>query len=158
MHDSNDGGVPALTVDWVSGEGSIDLGERLDNAAPGFRRDVLSDWRNQIDALCSEAEAELYPERREQQVRDQRAQNSRRRRLCERLSGQSILHAEPLVNGDVLLHLASGHAVVLYARHEDVKIDLVEDAVHARRHATRDGTGDWYVREDAHAAHADGAN
>ena len=150
MHDDDDSGPPALTVDWVSGEGGIDLGERLANAAPGFRRDVLSDWRNQIDSLCSEAEAELHPERREQQVRDQRAQNSRRRLLCERLSGESIVLAEPLVNGDVLLHLASGRAVVLYARHEDVKVDVVEDASHARRHATRDGTGDWYVREDPH--------
>jgi hypothetical protein len=150
MHDGWDGGMPALTVDWVSGEGDIDLGERLANAAPGFRRDVLADWQDQIELLRNEAEAELYPERREQQVRDQRAQNSRRRQLCERLSGQSIVLAEPLVNGDVLLHLQSGHAVVLYARHEDVKIDVVEDAAHARRHATRDGTGDWYVREDMH--------
>ena len=144
-----DGGLPAVSVDWVSGEGDVDLGERLAEAPAGFRRDVLSDWKDRIDALLKEAEAELHPERQEQQAKAQRLDNSRRRRLCERLSGQAILLAEPLVNGDVLLHLVSGKTVVLYARNEDVKIDTVADAAHARRYAKQDGTGDWYVREDA---------
>lgn len=150
MGDDNGGSLPALTVDWVSGEGAVVLGERLAKAAAGFRRDVLSDWKDQIASLTVAAEAELHPDKRDQRVRDQRAQNSRRRKLCERLSGQTILLAEPLVNGDVLLHLVSGRTVVLYARHEDVKFDVVTDAAHARHHATRDGTGDWYVREDGH--------
>lgn len=148
--DDNSGDLPALTVDWISGEGNVELGERLAAASPSFRRDVLADWKGEIDALSNEADAALNPDKREQQERDQRTQNSRRRQLCERLSGQTILHAEPLVNGDVLLHLVSGKTVVLYARHEDVKFDVVADAAHARRHATRDGTGDWYVREDMH--------
>ena len=58
-------------------------------------------------------------------------------------------HAEvqSLLNGDVLLHLSDGDAVVLYAYDEDVKLEAV-DAQRARSHAAQAGTGDYYVREE----------
>ena len=145
---------PKLRVDWDCGQGELHASERFNASPPTFRRDVLSDWKQAIDALFDAADAELQPDRRERVVRDQRVHNERRRQLCEQLSGQAIVLAEPLVNGDVLLHLQSGRAVVLYARREDVKIDVVSDARRARRYATEDGTGDWYVREDAPEDHA----
>jgi hypothetical protein len=141
--------MPSLSVDWDSGEGDLRLGQRLAAAAPRFRYDVLADWRDRIDLLRDEAAAQADPDRRERELHRQREHNARRRELCEHLGGVTIAMAEPLVNGDVLLHLASGQAMVLYARHEDVKLDRVADAAHARRYALQDGTGDWYVREDA---------
>jgi hypothetical protein len=129
-------------VDWDSGEGDLQLGRRLAAAAPRFRYDVLADWRDRIDLLRDEAAAQADPDKRERELQRQREQNARRRELCEQLSGVTIAMAEPLVNGDVLLHLASGQTVVLYAR-----LDRVADAAHARRYALQDGTGDWYVRE-----------
>lgn len=141
--------LPEIAVDWATGEASVRIGSRLEASAARLRHDVLSDCKRDIDALLDAAEAALWPERRDRVAAEQRSQNARRRELCERLAGQTIAAAEPLVNGDVLLHLASGRHVVLYARHEDVKIELVDDARRARRHADEHGTGDWYVREHA---------
>lgn len=139
---------PSLTVNWDSGEGDLALGRRLENAPASLRRDVLLDWQHQIELLLKITEAELHPERAARKARQQRELNTLRRMLCERLSGQVIELAEPLVNGDVLLHLRSGRTVVLYARHEDVKFDVVTDVMHARRYAMKDGTGDYYLREE----------
>lgn len=150
--DSDDG--PVWQVDWECGVAEFEPGERLDSAPAEFRRDVLSDWKTAIDALLGEAVAELEPDRALRHARDQRVHNHKRRRLCEQLSGQTIVLAEPLVNGDVLLHLQSGRAVVLYAHREDVKLDTIADAAAARRYAVGHGTGDWYVREDAHEERA----
>lgn len=139
--------LPRVSVDWATGEASVSLGQRLEAAPTRMRHDVLADCKRDIDALLDATEAELWPERRDRVAAEQRKLNARRRELCERLAGQTIAMAEPLVNGDVLLHLASGRAMVLYARHEDVKVELVDDARSARRLANEDGTGDWYVRE-----------
>lgn len=139
--------TPALRVDWVSGEGSVCLPEPLAEAPAGFRYDVLADWKDQIELLYRDAEAAAYPERRSRQLHTQRVLNERRRSLCERLAGHTIVMAEPLVNGDVLLHLATGKAVVLYAHREDVKLEVVNDVAHARGLAAADGTGDFYLRE-----------
>ena len=38
--------------------------------------------------------------------------------------------------------------VDLFARDEDVKLDVVNDVEHARRFADKAGTGDHYLRED----------
>lgn len=141
--------LPELTVDWASGEGDLRLGERLGAAAPRFRYDVLSDWKDRIDLLRDAAASLAFPERRERQIHHQRSHNARRRELCEQLTGASIVLAEPLVNGDVLLHLQSGQTLVVYAQHEDVKLDRVADAAAVRRHALQDCAGDWYVREPA---------
>ena len=140
--------APALHVDWESGEGRIHLGE-LAQAPARFRRDVLVDWKGEIEHLLGAVEADLHPEKQREQTGDQRAQNRRRRLLCERLSGATIQLAEPLVNGDVLLHLADGSAIVLFARGEDVKLQRIDDPADARLHASRAGTGDLYLREDA---------
>ena len=144
--------APALKVDWESGEGDLDLGERLRNAPARLRYDVLADWKDEIDLLFRDAEAELYPEKRDLQVEYQRANNLRRRALCERLSGHTVEMAEPLVNGDVLLHLQAGRTVVLYAFHEDIKLDVVTDVRHARRYAAQSNTGDYYLREEPQEA------
>lgn len=146
MKDSTTG----LTIDWESGEGGVCLGEAFAKAPARFRFDVIADWKDQIERLFSAAEAELYPDKRDQRAHYQRAQNTRRRELCEKLAGHTIELAEPLVNGDVLLHLRAGKTVVLYANDEDVKIDVVADVSHARRFASKDGTGDYYVREETH--------
>ena len=139
-----------LTIDWDSGEGGVRLSEAFGKAPVRFRHDVLADWKDQVDRLFATVEAELYPDKRDQLAHYQRAQNTRRRELCEKLAGHAIELAEPLVNGDVLLHLRSGKTVVLYANNEDVKVDVVADVTHARRFASRDGTGDYYVREETH--------
>jgi hypothetical protein len=144
--------TPALQVDWESGEGTVRLPLPLAAAPASFRYDVLGDWKDQIELLHRDAEAAVYPDKRRRELQSQCVQNERRRLLCERLAGHTIVMAEPLVNGDVLLHLASGRAVVLYARAEDVKLDVVTDADHARRLAAQDGTGDFYLREDRPAA------
>jgi hypothetical protein len=140
----------ALTIDWESGEGGVRLATTFEHAPLRFRYDVLSDWKDQIDRLFSQVEGELYPGKRDQRAHYQRAQNTRRRELCERLGGHTIEAAEPLVNGDVLLHLRGNKTVVVYANNEDVKIDVVADVAHARRFASKDGTGDYYVREETH--------
>jgi hypothetical protein len=137
-----------LTIDWDSGEGAVRLAEAFGKAPARFRYDVLADWKDQVDRLFATVEAELYPDKRDQLAHYQRAQNTRRRELCEKLAGHTVDLAEPLVNGDVLLHLTSGKTVVLYANNEDVKIDVVADVAHARRFASRDGTGDYYLREE----------
>jgi hypothetical protein len=137
-----------LTIDWESGEGGVRVGADFRKAPARFRYDVLADWKDQIDRLFATAEAELYPDKRDQLAHYQRAQNTRRRELCERLAGHTVDLAEPLVNGDVLLHLSTGKTVVLYANNEDVKVDVVADVAHARRFASRDGTGDYYLREE----------
>lgn len=147
MNDNDDTG---LFIDWESGEGHLRLGAAFEGAPARFRFDVLSDWKDQIDRLYSHVENELYPEKRDQRAHYQRAQNTRRRELCERLAGHTIEAAEPLVNGDVLLHLKAGKTVVVYANNEDVKIDVVADVAHARRFAQKDGTGDYYVREETY--------
>ena len=144
--------VALLTVDWESGEGGVDIGSLLDEVAPRIRRDVLADWKARIDQLHAQAEAQLEPdlhERLAHAVRRQCSYNGVRRLLCERLGGQQISMAEPLVNGDVLLHLGNGKTVVLYARHEDVKVAVVPDVTHARRLAAADATGDYYLREES---------
>lgn len=140
--------APALTVDWDSGEGGLRLGGQLADAPARLRYDVLCDWQDQIELLVRQAEADLYPQRRLDTLRSQRLQNRRRRQLCERLGGQTIAQAEPLTNGDVLLHLRGAPAVVLHARAEDVKMETIHDAAHARRLAAADGHGDYYLRED----------
>ncbi|HSN32129.1 MAG TPA: hypothetical protein VLU41_05555 [Ideonella sp.] len=137
-----------LTIDWDSGEGGVRLGAAFEKAPARFRHDVLSEWKDHIDRLVAAVEAELYPDLREQRAHYQRAQNTRRRELCEKLAGHTVDVAEPLVNGDVLLHLRAGKTVVLYANNEDVKVDVVADVMHARRFASKDGTGDYYVREE----------
>lgn len=139
---------PVLRVDWACGLGEFEPGDRLDEAPAEFRRDVLRDWKDAIDAMLDEADTEIEPDRSVRRTRDQRAQNAKRRQLCERLTGETIELAEPLVNGDVLLHLRGGQTVVLYAQREDVKVDTVTDAAAARRYAHEHGTGDWYVREE----------
>lgn len=139
--------APALGVDWASGEGSLALPPPLAEAPAAFRYDVLSDWKDQIELLHRDAEAALYPERRRRALDAQLQLNERRRSLCERLAGHRIEMAEPLANGDVLLHLGSGKALVLYAHREDVKLEVVADTGHARRLAAADGTGDFYLRE-----------
>lgn len=141
--------TPGFTVDWECGEGSVCLPRPLAEAPPGFRYDVLVDWKDRIDRLHRDAEATLYPDKRGRELQSQRVNNERRRVLCEALAGHTIVMAEPLVNGDVLLHLQTGKAVVLYARGEDVKLEVVADPGHARRLAARDGTGDFYLREGA---------
>jgi hypothetical protein len=141
--------TPVLKVDWDCGEGSLSLPRPLADAPAGFRYDVLADWKDQIEGLYRGAEAELYPEKRSREMQSQRVQNARRRALCERLTGHTIVLAEPLANGDVLLHLGSGKAVVLYAHDEDVKLEVVADPGHARRLAAQAGTGDFYLREQA---------
>jgi hypothetical protein len=146
--DDKDG--TALTIDWDSGEGGLRLAAAFERAPLRFRYDVLADWKDQIDRLFGQVENELFPEKRDQRAHYQRAQNTRRRELCERLAGHTLETAEPLVNGDVLLHLKGGKAVVVYANNEDVKIDVVADVGHARRFASKDGTGDYYVREETH--------
>ena len=98
--------------------------------------------------LLELAVSELEPHRRTEELRLQRERNLRRRLMCERLEGQTIVMAEPLVNGDVMLHLGNGETVVLYAYDEDVKLEHVNPA-RARRHAEEAGLGDYYVREDA---------
>lgn len=138
---------PALHVDWETGEGELVLG-RLAGHPAAFRRDVLRDWIHQLEAALFTAEDELQPQKREEAVHDQRFQNARRRAMCERLSGARVLVAEPLVNGDVLLHLQGGETVVMFARHEDVKFNVVRSADRARHFAATDNTGDYYVRED----------
>lgn len=140
---------PALKVDWECGEGSVHLGGMLRDAPVRFRYDVLSDWKDQIDHLLREAHRGLYPEQQTQTLHRQRAHNARRRKLCATLSGQTIEMVEPLVNGDLLLHLRSARTVVLYASHEDVKLDVVTDVSHARHYASQDNTGDYYVREES---------
>lgn len=139
---------PALEVDWECGEGRLHLGSRLLEAPARLRHDVLSDWKDQVEQLLRETEHSLYPDRRSELLRRQRVENARRRTLCARLSGQTIRLVEPLVNGDLLLHLGNGRTLVLYAAHEDVKVDVVGDPAHARAHAQRDNTGDYYVREE----------
>src|SRR4051794_32680416 len=99
---------PALQVDWESGEGQVCLGEQLTQSHPRFKYDVLADWKVQIDQLLGACEADLYPQRRLERTRVQRLNNRRRRSVCEALSGATVELAEPLVNGDVLLHLANG--------------------------------------------------
>ena len=136
-----------LSVDWESGEGRLDIGTLLAQAHPRLRRDVLADWKDEIERLLAEAEAALQPDRHDAELAQQRQRNLRRRRVCDALEGQTLQMAEPLVNGDVLLHLSDGHAVVLYAYDEDVKLEAV-DAQRARVHAAQAGTGDYYVRED----------
>lgn len=143
--------MPALHVDWETGQGEIDLG-RLADLPAAFRRDVLRDWQRQIEQELFRVENELQPEKRADALHDQRFQNARRRAMCERLSGAHVLLAEPLVNGDVLLHLQGGDTVVMFARHEDVKFNVVRDADRARHFASTDNTGDYYVREDYAAA------
>lgn len=142
-------GVALLTVDWQSGEGALELGDLLESAPLAFRRDVLADWQAQIGVLLAQAQAQLYPEDREELVRRQRLHNGLRRELCEGLGGQRIELAEPLVNGDVLLHLQGGSRVVFYAHREDVKVEVVANAAEARSLAAADATGDYYLRESA---------
>lgn len=137
----------ALTVDWESGEGRVEIGTALAQAHPRLRRDVLADWKDEIEALLAEAEGALKPDQQDAELVRQRERNQRRRLMCETLEGRTIRLAEPLVNGDVLLHLSNGTAVVLYAYDEDVKLEAVE-ADRARLHAAKAGTGDYYVRED----------
>lgn len=139
--------LPALHVDWESGAGELQLG-RLADMPAAFRRDVLQDLQRQLDQLCFAAESELDPGKRIDALHDQRWQNARRRAMCEHLSGATILLAEPLVNGDVLLHLQGGRTVVVFARHEDVKFNVTKDADRARHFAASDNTGDYYLRED----------
>lgn len=136
-----------LMVDWESGEGRLELGSALAQAHPRLRRDVLLDWKDQIEALLAEAESALQPDQHDVELTQQRLRNQRRRAVCEKIEGQTIRLAEPLVNGDVLLHLADGHVVVIYAYDEDVKLETV-DAHRARAHAAKAGTGDYYLRED----------
>ena len=143
------GEVALLRVDWESGEGEVELGGLLDGAPPRFRRDVLKDWKQRIDMLLAEAEDALHPGRDAERLRAQRGHNGLRRRLCEQLAGQRIEAAEPLVNGDVLLHLQGERHVVLFARDEDVKLEVVADLAHARRYAARQVHGDYYLREEA---------
>ena len=139
--------MPALRVDWETGEGEIDLG-RLAQMPAAFRRDVLRDWQRHIEQALFRAEDELQPDKRMDALHDQRFQNARRRAMCERLSGAEVLLAEPLVNGDVLLHLRGGDTVDMFARQEHVQINVVRHADRARHYATTDTTGDYYVRED----------
>ncbi|AKJ28094.1 hypothetical protein [Caldimonas brevitalea] len=140
--------VPAaLTVDWESGEGRLQLSEELAKAPARFRADVLADWKDELERLLAAAEAALEPRKQEQEIARQRQRNQQRRRLCEELAGQTVELAEPLVNGDVMLHLANGSALVLYAYDEDVKLETV-DPVRARLHAQKGCAGDTYVRED----------
>lgn len=139
---------PTLNVDWESGEGRLQMGERLGRAPAGLRQDVLNDWKVEIEALLRATEHELAPDRPQVRLQSQRIQNTRRRMLCERLAGMTIEMAEPLVNGDVLLHLSNGRSLVLFARDEDVKLDVVNDVDHARRYAEKAGTGDHYLREE----------
>ncbi|MCM5679514.1 hypothetical protein M8A51_08215 [Schlegelella sp. S2-27] len=136
-----------LSVDWESGEGRLDIGTLLAQAHPRLRRDVLADWKDEIERLLAEAQTALQPDQHDVELVQQRQRNLRRRLVCEKLEEQSIRMAEPLVNGDVLLHLSDGQAVVLYAYDEDVKLEAV-DAQRARAHAAEAGTGDYYVRED----------
>jgi hypothetical protein len=142
--------LPELSIDWDCGTAELRLGRRLDGAPARLRADVLADLREQVDGLLREALGAADPAERPRRLEAQRRENARRRGLCERLAGHTIAHAEPLVNGDVLLHLLSGRAVVLYARDEDVKLEVVDDPAHARRHAANDGTGDFYLREAGH--------
>jgi hypothetical protein len=139
--------LPTLCVDWESGAGTVELGNRLENAPPRLRWDVLMDWRLQIDHLLIEADRALHPEHRSLQTQVRYDQNARRRLVCEQLSGQTVVCAEPLINGDVLLHLRGGRHVVVYAHDEDVKLEVATSAAHVRRHAAGHGTGDFYVRE-----------
>lgn len=141
------GETALLRVDWESGEGEVELGGLLDGAPARFRRDVLKDWKQRIDMLLAEAEDALHPGRDAERLRAQHGHNGLRRRLCEQLGGQRIEAAEPLVNGDVLLHLQGGRHVVLFARDEDVKLEVVSDLGHARRYAARQAPGDYYLRE-----------
>jgi hypothetical protein len=138
---------PEVAIDWDCGSAALSLGRRLAGASARLRADVLADLRDQVEALLGEARAEADPEEPTRRRVSQQRENARRRQLCERLAGHTIQHAEPLVNGDVLLHLLGGRALVLWARHEDVKLDVVDDPMHARRHAANDGTGDFYLRE-----------
>ncbi|MBA3596936.1 MAG: hypothetical protein H0W40_06110 [Methylibium sp.] len=144
-----DNSTPGFKVDWDCGEGGVCLPRPLAEAPAGFRYDVLADWKDRIDRLHRDAESALYPDKRSRELQSQRVQNERRRLLCERLSGRTVVMAEPLVNGDVLLHLDTGKAVVMYAHAEDVKLEVVADAGHARRLAAQDATGDFYLREDS---------
>lgn len=144
-----DAGVALLTVDWQSGEGALELGDLLEAAPLAFRRDVLADWQAQIGMLLAQVQAQLHPEDREELVRRQRLHNGLRRELCEGLGGQRIELAEPLVNGDILLHLQGGSRVVFYAHREDVKVEVVANAAEARSLAAADATGDYYLRESA---------
>ncbi len=136
-----------LMVDWQSGEAMLDLSERLRAAPAELRRDVLLHCLDDAEALLRDTDRAVDPHRPERRMQQQRLQNERRRALCERLAGQTILAAEPLVNGDVVLHLACGKYVVLYAHAEDVKLDVVPHVDHARQHAAAQGTGDYYLRE-----------
>lgn len=140
--------APLLKVDWDSGEGRLEMGEALARAPAALRLDVLNDWKVELDALLQATEQELSPDRVKKKLQAQRVQNTRRRMLCERLAGMTIRAAEPLVNGDVLLHLSNGRCLVLFARDEDVKLDVVNDVEHARRFADKAGTGDHYLREE----------
>lgn len=140
--------APLLKVDWESGEGRLEMGEELARAPAALRLDVLKDWKVELDALLQATEHELSPDRAKKKLQAQRIQNTRRRILCERLAGMTVSAAEPLVNGDVLLHLGNGRCVVVFARDEDVKLDVVNDVEHARRFADKAGTGDHYLRED----------
>ncbi len=143
-----------LKVDWESGIGRVEVETAFAQAPAGLRRDALRDWTDELDMLLELAVSELEPHRRTEELRLQRERNLRRRLMCERLEGQTIVMAEPLVNGDVMLHLGNGEAVVLYAYDEDVKLEHVNPA-RARRQAEEAGLGDYYVREDApHTASA----
>ncbi|MCW7538664.1 hypothetical protein OOT46_12505 [Aquabacterium sp. A7-Y] len=136
-----------LKLDWESGEGRVEVGEAFAEAHARFRRDVLADWKDEIERLLQQAEDALDPQRADQEIAEQRQRNLQRRRLCEELGGQTIKLAEPLVNGDVLMHLSDGRSVVLYAYDEDVKLERV-DPLRARLHAQKACAGDVYVRED----------
>jgi hypothetical protein len=139
--------VHALKLDWESGEGSMDLPEELASAPERFQLDVLNDWKHDLLAQIARLEASLHPERANERLQRQRRRNANRRQLCERLSGLRVEMAEPLSNGDVMLHLSNGRSLVLYAYNEDVKLEVVLPA-RAREHAAQDNTGDYYLRED----------
>jgi hypothetical protein len=142
--------LPELSIDWDCGTAELRLGRRLAGAPARLRADVLADLREQIDALLREAQGAVDPAEQARRLEWRRREKARRRAQCEGLAGHTIANAEPLVNGDVLLHLLSGRGVVLYARDEDVKLEVVDDPAHARRHAANDGTGDFYLREAGH--------
>lgn len=119
---------PSISIDWDAGEGSLELGTRLEREHPLFKVDVLSDIKYQADMAYQAAFEELMPG---QQGRQQREQNLQRRIAVESLVGLTVTAAQPLINGHVVIQWSNGTVTVLCADNSDVNLraaDSIEEA------------------------------
>ncbi len=123
---------PSIRINWDTGEGRLELGDRFSQADALFRSDVLSDIAGQANALYEEACSDLFPG---MNARLQRFQNQHRQHQTATLVGQTIKAAKALRNGDVALELGDGRVVVFAATDEDVKICTTPSMAAAIRYA-----------------------